>query len=78
MTRPQARPVGRPMLCPEATLRRILEYRQDAWTYRQICDIFNAEGLPTPSGKTTWYPSYPWRLMGTAAAASTQAHGRRP
>ena len=56
------------MLCPESTLRTIIELRRQNTPYRRICDELNRAHVPTPAGGSTWHPSYPYRLMGTRGA----------
>jgi hypothetical protein len=59
---------GRPSLCPRVLLIRILDLREDGKSYREICAILNAEHVPTPEGKPTWYTSHVWRLLDTVTA----------
>ena len=53
----EARPRGRPSSTPDALAARIRELRASGRTLQSICDLLNAEGVPTPRGGTHWRPS---------------------
>ncbi|WP_280454185.1 recombinase family protein [Nocardia brasiliensis] len=60
---------GRPMLCPQPVLSRVLTMRQAGMSYSAISTALNQEGIATPSGGTRWQRCHVWRLVRTAAAA---------
>jgi len=62
------RPRGRPRLCTDEVLHRVLAMRNAGQPYQAICDVFNAEGVPTPAGRPYWWPSHVWRLVHTRSA----------
>jgi Recombinase len=59
-----ARP-GRPRLCSDGLLRRILAMRNEGMSYQTICDTLNAEGVPTPTRRPRWCRSHVSRLVYT-------------
>jgi DNA invertase Pin-like site-specific DNA recombinase len=48
---------GRPSSTPPELAERIRGLRAGGWTLQAICDVLNAEGIPTPRGGTRWRPS---------------------
>lgn len=73
---------GRPRLCSDGLLRRVLAMRNDDMSYQTICDTLNAEGVPTPAGRPRWRRSHVSRLVYTRSAremrlAYPQAEGAR-
>jgi hypothetical protein len=59
------RRVGRPRSCPLDVLTRVVCLRIEGARLQDICDLLNAEGLPTPGGGKRWWPSHVHRLLGT-------------
>ena len=60
---------GRPMLCPDHVLRRILTmHHGEGRKARSICDELNGEGIPTPAGKQRWERNHVHRLLRTRRA----------
>ncbi|MGW2665953.1 recombinase family protein [Nocardia tengchongensis] len=39
--------------------------RRNGIGYRGICRELNADGIPTPAGRSRWYPSHLSRLLNT-------------
>lgn len=62
------RRVGRPRSCPLDVLRRVVCLRLEGARLQDICDVLNAEGLPTPGGGKHWWPSHVHRLLETCDA----------
>jgi DNA invertase Pin-like site-specific DNA recombinase len=48
---------GRPSSTPPDLAERIRALRAGGTTLQGICDLLNAEGVPTPRGGTHWRPS---------------------
>jgi DNA invertase Pin-like site-specific DNA recombinase len=48
---------GRPSSTPGELAERIRGLRAAGHTLQSICDVLNAEGVPTPRGGTHWRPS---------------------
>ncbi|WP_433755826.1 recombinase family protein [Nocardia sp. CA-135398] len=63
MTAPRRR--GRPRLCPDDVVSKIVEMHRGGTGYRAICRVLNDSGIPTPAGRTRWYPSHVSRLLNT-------------
>ncbi|WP_432854856.1 recombinase family protein [Amycolatopsis sp. CA-161197] len=59
---------GRPRLCPDHVLARVIQLRSRGARYIDICASLNAEGIPTPGGGAQWYPSHLSRLLRTRHA----------
>lgn len=53
---------------PREILARIISMRHEGFSYTAICDALNAEGIPTPTGRTRWRRSYVDRLLHTRTA----------
>jgi DNA invertase Pin-like site-specific DNA recombinase len=51
------RRVGRPSSIPPALAARIRALRSEGRTLQAICDVLNAERVPTPRGGATWRPT---------------------
>lgn len=51
-----ARP-GRPSSTPPEVAERIRRLRERGETLQAICDVLNAEGVPTPRGGSHWRPT---------------------
>jgi len=63
---------GRPRQCPDAVLHRVLAMRREGMSYQSICDILNADEVPTPAGKSRWWRSHVSRLLHTRSAQELQ------
>ena len=48
---------GRPSSTPPAVAARIRELRDEGMTLQAICDLLNADGVPTPRGGAEWRPT---------------------
>jgi DNA invertase Pin-like site-specific DNA recombinase len=48
---------GRPPSIPGELADRIRELRAEGTTLQAICDVLNAEGVPTPRGGSHWRPT---------------------
>jgi DNA invertase Pin-like site-specific DNA recombinase len=53
----QGHRLGRPVVLPAETRRRIVRLRARGWSLPKIADALNAEGIATARGRGTWYPS---------------------
>lgn len=53
----ESRRRGRPSSTPQDVAERIRRLREGGSTLQAICDLLNAEGVPTPRGGTHWRPS---------------------
>jgi len=49
---------GRPPCCPPELAARIVELRRRHYSLRQIARLLNAEGVPTPMGRSSWSKSH--------------------
>jgi len=49
--------LGRPPCIDPHIVDRVTNLRTDGKSLREICDRFNAEGIPTPRGGVCWRPS---------------------
>jgi hypothetical protein len=56
---------GRPPCCPRDLAVRIILMRERGLSYTQICDVLNAEKVPTPMGGKRWLKSHVDRLLHT-------------
>ena len=56
-TRAVGRRVGRPSSTPAAVAQRIRGLRAQGMTLQAICDVLNADGIPTPRGGAEWRPT---------------------
>lgn len=52
-----ARRAGRPSSTPPDVAERIRAMRSEGMTLQAICDVLNAEGVPTPRGGERWRPT---------------------
>lgn len=59
---------GRPPCCTRELAIRVLMLRQRGRSLQAICDVLNAEGVPTPAGGSRWLKSYVDRLLHTRYA----------
>jgi DNA invertase Pin-like site-specific DNA recombinase len=56
--RAEGKAVSRPTVTDDGALaERVRRLRADGMTRQAICDLFNAEGVPTPRGGVMWRPS---------------------
>lgn len=62
---PSTRRPGRPRRCPLDVLVRVVELREAGVKLTEICNLLNAENIPTPGGGQWWWPSHVHRLLGT-------------
>ena len=62
------RRVGRPRRCPLDVLTRVVLLRLEDARLQDICDVMNAEGVPTPGGGKYWWPPHVSRLLETLDA----------
>jgi hypothetical protein len=65
--RPSGR-LGRPPVCPPEVMLRISALTDQGYSLRQIAELFNAEGIPTPAGRRRWYKSMVERTTKTLYA----------
>jgi hypothetical protein len=65
--RPAGR-LGRPPACPPEIMLRILALTDQGYSLRKIAELFNAEGIPTPAGRSGWYKSMVERTTKTLCA----------
>lgn len=56
---------GRPPCCSRELAVRIIQLRRAGRSYAQICDVLNAEQIPTPMGGSRWLKSHVDRLLHT-------------
>ena len=71
--------VGRPRLCSDGLLRKVLTMRGEGLSYRKISDALNAEGVATPAGRPRWGRSHVSRLVHTRSAREIRlANPRQP
>ena len=56
---------GRPPCCPPELAIQILRLRVRGLSYARICDVLNAEQVPTPTGGSRWLKSHVDRLLHT-------------
>lgn len=59
---------GRPRLCSDDLLLRVLDMRAASLSFRNIAAMLNAERVLTPAGRAHWCPSHVWRLVHTRSA----------
>jgi hypothetical protein len=64
----QNRRRGRPRLCSDQLLQRVITMRNAGASYRLICDTLNKERVATPAGSARWWPSHVCRLLHTRSA----------
>ncbi|MET4612465.1 hypothetical protein ABIC28_003458 [Rhodococcus sp. PvR044] len=64
---------GRPPLCPDHVLDRVLDLRISGLSYRSICKALNADQVPTPGGRANWGPTHICRLLATRNAKDRKA-----
>lgn len=65
--------LGRPRQCPDDILARVVSSRADGATLADIAKSMNTDGLLTPGGGITWYPSHVHRLLRTQDAQHLSA-----
>ena len=65
---PESRPPGRPPGCPREIVIRVAGLRREGLSYAAISAVLNAEGVPTPAGRSRWHRSYVDRLLHTRYA----------
>jgi Recombinase len=65
--RPPGR-MGRPPVCPPEVMLRISALTDQGYSLQQIAGLFNAEGIPTPAGRSRWYKSMVERTTKTSCA----------
>lgn len=65
MSEPKVYRRGRPPCCPRELAIRILSLRRQGLSYMQICEVLNAEGVPTPMGRSRWSKSTIDRVLHT-------------
>jgi len=65
MSAPKIRRPGRPPCCPRELAIRIVCLRRQGLSYTQICEVLNAEGVPTPMGRPRWSKSSIDRVLHT-------------
>ncbi|WP_370071130.1 recombinase family protein [Mycobacterium sp. MAA66] len=69
---------GRPRLCSDEVLQRVVRMRIDGWSYREIADRLNALQIRTPASRRTWTRSHVARLVHTRSAREVAVRcGRR-
>jgi hypothetical protein len=51
---PRPERAGRPPCCPREVTLRILGLKNAGHSLRQIAEVLNAEGIPTPLGRPQW------------------------
>jgi hypothetical protein len=56
---------GRPPCCPRELAIRIVQLRGSGLSYAKICNVLNAEQVPTPMGGSRWLKSHVDRLLHT-------------
>ena len=56
---------GRPPCCSPELAIRVVQLRRQGLSYGAISALLNAEGVPTPTGRTLWYKAYVDRLLHT-------------
>ena len=59
---------GRPPCCSRELAIRVIQLRRQRLSYAQISDVLNAEGIPTPTGRSPWRKAYVDRLLHTKYA----------
>jgi hypothetical protein len=65
---PVRRGPGRPPLCPPETVIKVVDLRQRGLSLSTISVVLNAEGVPTPAGRSRWSKSHVDRLLHTRHA----------
>jgi hypothetical protein len=60
--------LGRPRLCPDDVLMRVVSARLGGATLTEIAHKLNVDCVPTPAGGARWYPSHLSRLLRTQDA----------
>jgi len=56
---------GRPPCCPRELAVRVVQLRRQGLSYAAISDVLNADGIPTPLGRSRWRKAYVDRLLHT-------------
>lgn len=68
--------LGRPRLCPDTVLHRVVFLRREGAKLADIAHVLNRSGISTPGGGPYWYPSHVSRLLRTQDAIRLlRAHG---
>jgi hypothetical protein len=62
-TRPRRQ--GRPPACPHELALRVVGLRRQGLSLQKICDVLNAENIPTPQGRPRWLKSHVDGLLHT-------------
>lgn len=57
--------LGRPRLCPEDVIRRVVEMRLAGASLPTIARQLNDGGVPTPAGKGNWQAAHVSNLLKT-------------
>ena len=70
---PPHRKRGRPSRFPETELTRVLTMHRNGVKQEAICAVLNADGVRTPGGGRTWWPSHVSRLLRTVRAQDKMA-----
>ena len=65
MSAEEGRGRGRPPCCSRDLAGRSIQMRGRGLSYTQICDMLNAEKVPTPMGGSRWLKSHVDRLLHT-------------
>lgn len=68
----QRRP-GRPRCCPDEILELVVRLRGRSAKLREICEVLNGEGVPTPGGRPLWRPKTVHDLLNTIDAEHLMA-----
>jgi DNA invertase Pin-like site-specific DNA recombinase len=68
---------GRPSSTPHDLAERIRGLRAAGNTLQAICDLLNAEGVPTPRGGTQWRPSSLRAILRPLRAGAGEEHEGR-
>lgn len=55
--------MSRPPCCPEVAAR-IKALRRQGYSLQRIADLLNAEGVPTPMGRSPWRKSHVDGVLG--------------
>ena len=74
-TPPRGR-LGQPPVCPPEVVLRITALMDQGYSLRQVAELFNQEGIPTPVGRCGWYKSMVERTTETLRARDVIAQAR--
>jgi hypothetical protein len=61
--------MSRPRACPDDTLLLVVELARSGMSQRNIADLLNRFGIPTPCDRVRWHASYVCRLLQTRDGA---------